>query len=80
MVDDPKNWYGQATPLYDALFDVVDCLGSFSLVWFILFLTIFFAAKPKFSVACRRIFIGLTILCILVFFCDPGSLFGWWLD
>ena len=80
MVDDPKNWFGQATPLYDTLLPVVDYLEAFSGAWMIVFLAIFFAAKPKFNVIWRRIFIGLTIISVLVFLLDLGNLYAWWLD
>ena len=80
MVDDPKNWVGHATPLYDGLFHVVAYLEAFSGAWMIVFWTIFFAAKAKFSVAWRRVFIGLTMLWFLIFMGDPGNLYAWWLD
>lgn len=80
MADDPKNWFGQASPLYDALFHIVDYLDAFSGAWMIIFIAIFFAAKPKFSVGWRRVFIGLTIISVLVFLFDPGNLTEWWLD
>ena len=80
MSDDPKNWFGHATPLYDSLFRVVDYLDAFSGAWMIIFVAIFFAAKPKFSVSWRRVFIGLTIVSVLVFLFDSGNLYEWWLD
>ncbi len=80
MVDDPKNWVGHATPLYDALFHVVAYLEAFSGAWMIIFVAVFFAAKPKFSVCWRRVFIGSTVISVLIFLSDPGNLFAWWLD
>ena len=80
MVDDPKNWFGHATPLYDGLFHVVAYLEAFSGAWMIVFWTLFFAAKPKLAANWRRIFVGLTLISILVCLLDPGNLAAWWLD
>ncbi len=80
MVDDPKNWYGHASPFYDGLFHVIVYLEAFSGAWMIAFVAIFFAAKPKFTVVWRRVFVGLTLSSLLVFLIDPGNLFAWWLD
>ena len=80
MVDDPENWLGHASPLYDKLFHVVAYLEAFSGAWMIIFGAIFFAAKPKFSVIWRRIFVGLTVISTLIFLFDPGDLYVWWLD
>ncbi len=80
MADDPKNWIGHATPLYDALFHLVAYLEAFSGAWMIIFVAIFFAAKPKFTVAQQRAFIGLNVISALIFLFDPGNLYAWWLD
>lgn len=80
MVDDPKNWFGHTTPLYDSLFHIVDYLEAFSGAWMLVFIAIFFAAKPKLTVVWRRIFVGLMMISVLVFLFDPGNLTAWWLD
>lgn len=80
MVDDPKNWLGHATPGFDAWFSVTAYLEAFSGAWMIVFWSIFFAAKEKFTVAQRRLFIGLTVIATLFFLFDPGDLYAWWLD
>ena len=80
MVDDPKNWFGHASPLYDTLYNIVDYLEAFSGAWMLAFWTIFFAAKPKFTIAQRRLFVGLTAISLVVFLFDPGNLYAWWLD
>ena len=79
MVDDP-DWDGRASPLYNALSHLVNYLEAFSGAWMIVFWTIFFAAKPKFTTTQRRFFVGLTVISLVVFLFDPGNLYAWWLD
>ena len=80
MVDDPKNWYDDASPLYQHLFHIVAYLEAFSGAWMIVFVAVFFAAKPKFTVGWRRFFTAFTIISVLIFLFDPGNLYAWWLD
>lgn len=80
MADDPKLWLGAVSPHYDALFHLTGYLEAFAGAWMVLFLTLFFALKPRFLPVWRRVFIGLCGFSLLVFLFDPGALFAWWLD
>ncbi len=80
MVDDPKNWFGHVSPRFDSLFHLVNYLEAFSGAWMVVFLALFFAAKSQFSTNQRRLFIGLTVFSLFVFFLDPGNLYAWWMD
>jgi hypothetical protein len=80
MIDDPKNWYGHATPEFDALFHLINYLEAFSGAWMIVFVALFFAAKARLSSAQRRLLLGLTFISFVLALCDPGHLYAWWLD
>lgn len=80
MVDDPKNWYGHATPQFDVLFNLVGYLEAFSGAWMVVFFTLLYGARSRFTSVQWRLFVGLVIIMILIFLLDPGHLYAWWLD
>jgi hypothetical protein len=80
MVDDPKNWYGHVTPLYDQLFHLTNYLLAFSGAWMILFFALYFGAKSRLNPVQRKIILGLMILMLVISVMDPGKLGAWWLD
>lgn len=80
MVDDPKNQYGHTTPLFDALFHVVNYLEAFSGAWMVVFFALFFAMRTRFSLIQQRVVIGLMVFSLLLVLLDPGNLYAWWMD
>jgi hypothetical protein len=80
MVDDPKNWYGHVTPLYDALFHLTNYLQAFSGAWVILFFALYFGAKSRLNPIHRKIILGWMIFMLIISVIDPGNLGAWWLD
>jgi hypothetical protein len=79
-VDNPENWLGLVSPQFDTFHRLVDYLEAFSGAWMVAFLTLFFAARPRFSVAERRSIMGLLLLWLIVMVLDPGNLYVWWMD
>jgi hypothetical protein len=80
MVDDPKNWLGHVTPLYDALFHLTNYLQAFSGAWMILFFALYFGAKSRLNPLHRKIILVLMIFMLVISVMDPGNLGAWWLD
>ncbi len=80
MVDDPKNKYGHVSPLFDALFHLVNYLEAFSGAWMVVFLAFFFAVKSRLSSKQRRLCLGLMFISLFLVLADLGNLYAWWLD
>lgn len=80
MIDDPKNALGHVSPQFDSLFHLVNYLEAFSGAWMVIFVALFFVAKPQFSTKQRRLFISLTVFSLFLVVLDPGNLYAWWMD
>jgi hypothetical protein len=80
MVDDPKNYYGQVSSLFDSLSHLVVYLNAFSGAWMVTFFALYFAAKSQLTLMQRKIIIGLMMIILVISILDPGHLYAWWLD
>lgn len=80
MANDPKLLVGNISPLFDALYDMVEYLEALSGAWMIVFSTLFLCLHSRFSKAQQYLYISLVAGSVLAACFGFGDLYAWWLD